>query len=99
MSEIKDLLRKGVPDEDMIEATSRASPSEEERTATQIKTKSKANKAYEVALFENSTVSKLLPAVKNLTNQVGIVQSEMNEFNIVNRTGNYYQCDNYKRNN
>ena len=43
--------------EDLIEAVNRASASEEERTAAQSKTKSKANKVYEVAFSEDSNVS------------------------------------------
>ena len=53
----------------------------------------------EVAVSEGSTVSKLLSAVENQTKQVAIMQSEMNEFNSMNRKGNFYQHDSCKINN
>lgn len=96
LSEIRDLLRKGVSDEDLIEAITRAFPSEEERIAIQSKAKTKANKVYEVGVSKDSTGSRLLSTVKNLTNHVVIMQSELNEFKSVNRKIYYHQYDGCK---
>ena len=54
---IEDLPRKCVSDEDLIEAVTRGSASEKERIATQGKAKCEASTLYEVAVFEDSTVS------------------------------------------
>ena len=59
LSEIKELLRKGVSDEDLFEAVNRGSASEEKQISTQSKAKSKVNKVYEVVVSEDSTISKL----------------------------------------
>ena len=82
--------------DNLIEAVTRASTSEEKRTVSQNKTKSKG---YEVAVCEYSTVSKLLFSTENLIKRVPIMQSGINEFKSVNSNGNYYQYDSCKLNN